>query len=109
MHMQQPLRPRPLMQIIDILRDDEQLARPFRIEPRDRAMGSVGLDLGQPRPPRVIKFVHQRGIANERLGRRDILDPMPLPQAVRRPERSQPALCANPRAGQDDDIAVRHF
>ena len=70
-----PIVDKPLIQYAA----EEAIAAGFGIEPRDRAMRGVGLNLGQPRPPRVIKFVHQRGIANERLGRRDILDPMPLP------------------------------
>ena len=105
MHVQQSPRPRALVQIIDILRDDQQFARPFGIEPRQRDMRRIGFDLSQPRPPRIVKLVDQHRIANKRLGRRDILDPVPLPQPVGRAKRLQSALRADPGAGQDDDVA----
>ena len=97
MHVQQPLRPGALVQIVDILGDDQQLARPFGIEPRQRPVRRIGLDLAQPRPARVVEAVDQRRIARERLGRRDILDPMPLPQPVRPAEGREPALGARCR------------
>ena len=43
-HVEQPRRPGALVQVVDILRDDQQLARPFGIEPRQRAMRGIGLD-----------------------------------------------------------------
>ncbi len=88
MHVEQPLRPRALVQVVDILGDDQQFARPLRVEPRQRDMRRIGLDLAQPRPPRIVELLHQRRVARERLGRRDILDPMPLPQPVRPRETS---------------------
>ena len=87
-HVEQALGPGALVQVVDILRDDQQLARPFGIEPRQRVMRGVGLDLAEPRPPRVVELVDQRRIAAIGLGRRDVLDAMPLPQAVRRRGRS---------------------
>ena len=68
-------------------------------------MRGIGLDLTQPRPPRVIELMDQRGIAGERLGCGDILDPVALPQPVRGAEGFQPAFGAYPRAGQDDNVA----
>ena len=67
------------MKIIDILSHDQQLAAPLGIEPRECDVRGIGLDLAQSRSPRVIEKVHQRGIADECLGGRDILDAMPLP------------------------------
>ena len=82
MHVEQPLRSGALVQVVDILRDQQQLARPFRIEPRQRLVRGVRLDRRELRPPRIVEGVNQRRIAAERLGRADILDPMALPQAV---------------------------
>ena len=79
MHVQQPPRPGALVQIVDILRDDQQLARPFGIEPRQRRVSGVGLPLGELRPPRIVKGVHQRRIARERFRRADILNAMVFP------------------------------
>ena len=39
MHVDQPLRSRALMQIVDILGDEQQLAGPFRVELRWRDPG----------------------------------------------------------------------
>ena len=104
MHMQEPLRAGPIMQIVDILCYDQQFARPFGIQLGQRPMGSVGLDLDKPRPPSVVKLVNQRRIAPERLGRRHILDPMPFPEPVGTAECGEAAFGADPRARQDDDV-----
>ncbi len=105
MHMQQPLRPRALVQIVDILGHDQQVSRPFGIEPRQRDMRGIGLDLLQSRPPRVVKLMHQHGIAHISLGRCDILDPVPLPQPIRRAKRLQSALGADASTSQHDDVS----
>ena len=46
------------------------------VEPRQRDMRRIGLDLAQPRAPRIVEFMHQGRVARECLGRRDILDAM---------------------------------
>ena len=48
--------------------------------------------------------MNQRGIAAERLGRRDILDAVAFPQAIRPAERRQAAFGGNSGPGQDDDV-----
>ncbi len=102
--------PGALVQIVDILRHDQQFARPFGVEPGERAMGGVRLDRLQLRPPRVVEVLHQRRIAPEGLGRADILDPMPLPQSVRPAKGGKPALGRDAGAGKDHDVAdVSHF
>ena len=105
MHMEQPFCPRALVQIVDILRDDQQFARPFGIEPRQRQMRRIGLHLGERRAPEVVEAMHQLGIPRQRLRRADILDPMPFPQPTRPTKRRDAALGGNAGASQDDDIA----
>ena len=105
MHVDQPLRPSPFMQVIDILRDDQQFARPRPVERRQRLMRGIGRHIVQLRAPLVIEAMHQRGIARDRFGRADILDAMPFPQSVRPAKGGKPAFGGNPRAGEDDDIA----
>ena len=83
MHVQQPPGPGALVEIVDILGDDQQLARPFRVEPRQRLVRRIGLDPGEIGAAGVVEGVDQSGIARERLGRGDVLDPMALPQSVR--------------------------
>ena len=99
MHVQQSLGPSTFVQIVDVLRDDQQFARPFSIEPRQREMSGIGRNFPQSRPPRVVKLMDQFGIARERLRGRNILDPVPFPQAVGGAKRRQSALRADPRAG----------
>ena len=79
MHVEHPFRTGPLMQIVDILSDDQQFARPFRIKPRQRVMGGVGLHVPKLLPPRIIEFLDELRIAEERLRGRHILHPVPLP------------------------------
>jgi hypothetical protein len=49
--------------------------------------------------------MHQHRIAQVGLRRRNILDPMPLPQPVCAAKRLESAFRADPGAGQDDDVA----
>ena len=63
MHVQQSPGPRALVQIIDILRDQQQLARPLGVKPRHCFVRCIGLDRAEVRPPRIVERMHQRGIA----------------------------------------------
>ena len=51
---------------------------------------------------------HQRRMAPERLGRRDVLDAVTFPEPVRTAKRRQAALGRNACASQDDDVADYH-
>ena len=104
-HVEQPLRPGLFMQIVDILGDDQQLPRPFRIEPGERAMCGVGLDRRQRRAAGVVEAVDEIRILRERLGRADVLHTVPLPQAARAAEGRKAALSRDAGAGEDDDGA----
>ena len=101
MHVEQPLRPRALVQVVDILRDEQQLARPLGIEPRERLVRRIGLDRSELLAPRIVESVDQRRIAAESLGRRDVLDTMAFPQAVRTAEGREAAFGRHAGAGQD--------
>lgn len=83
MHVQHVQRTAPLVQIVDVLRDDQHFAtrplRPFPVKPGQRVMGGVGL-LGLDRlAPHVIEPQHQVRVTREGLGRRHVLDPVLLP------------------------------
>src|SRR4051812_12301326 len=72
-------------------------------------MRSIGLDRAQPGPARIIEGMHEARIASEGLWRRDILNAVPLPQAVRAAKGGEPAFRGHASAGQDHDVAnVRH-
>ena len=108
MHVQHPPRTRPVMQVIDILRDQEKFARPFGIEAGKRAMCGVGFHTAQRRTARIIEALHQHGIPAEGLRRRDIFHPMPFPQPVRAAEGRHARFRRNPGACQDHDAPGRH-
>lgn len=105
MHVQHPLRSRPLVQIIDILGDDQQFAGPFPVQRRQCLMPGIGPHLRQLRPALVIKAVNERRIARQRFGGADILDMMPLPQPVGTAKGGKAALGGNSGPGQDKDVA----
>ncbi len=105
MHMEQPLRPGPFVQVVDILGDDQQLARPCGVEPRQRAVRGIGLDRRERRATGIVETVDEIGILRERLGRAHILDPVPLPQAARPAKGRQPALGGDAGAGQNHQVS----
>jgi 4-hydroxy-tetrahydrodipicolinate reductase len=109
MHMQQALRPRPFMQIVDILRDYHKpiaiVLWPLCIQTRQCMMRGIG-DLGLNRlAPHVVKTQHQIWVAHKSLWRGNIFNAVLLPQAAFAAERINAALRAYARAGQDYDIA----
>ncbi len=91
------------MQVIDVLGDEQELARPFGLEAGQRPMRGIGFDFGELRAPRIVKFMYERGVAREGLRRRDILDTMTFPQAVLAPKSRQSAFGGNACAGQNHD------
>ncbi len=104
-HMNQAPGSGTFVQIIDILRDNGQVALPPGIKPRERMMrciGLLGLDRGA---PHIIKSQHQIGIAGKGFGRRHILDAVLLPQPAASTKGINPAFRAHAGAGQDYDVA----
>ena len=65
MHVKQPFCSGALMQVIDILRDNQEVAWPFGIEPRQRQMRRIGLDYVQLCTSCIVEFVDQPRIAGE--------------------------------------------
>ena len=104
-HMEHALRPGAFMQVVDILRHDQQLALPFAVEPRQRLMRGVRVLRLDGFAPHVVEAQDQLGIAFEGFGRGDILDPVLLPQSALGAEGVDPAFRADARAGENDDIA----
>ena len=105
MHVDQSIRPCPLMQIVDILRDDQQLTRPGGIEMRQRPVRGVRLGLLDMVAPHVIKAQDKVGIAGKAFGRRNILHPVPFPQPSCITKGADSAFGGNSGAGEDHDIA----
>ena len=105
MHVQQSLSPGPLMQIIDILCDDQELARKLRIKPGQRMMRGIGLFAEQGLTPHVIKAQNQIGVAREPLRRRNIFNIVLFPQSTGIAECIYSTFGADPCACQDNDVA----
>jgi hypothetical protein len=103
-HVEQPLGAGALMQVVDILRDDQQLARPLRVQPCERMVCRVRFHFGQLGATLIVEVVHQHRIAGKRLRRADILDAVTFPEAVRSAKGGQPALGRDAGAGQHDDV-----
>ena len=103
-HVDQPLRARALVQIVDILRHDQELAGPMRVEPCQRSMGGVGLFGLDRGAARIVKAVDQIGIADEGFGRRHILNPVLFPKPAAVTEGVDTTFGRHARAGQDHDV-----
>ena len=91
---------RPLVQVIDVLRDDPHVEVLFQF--RKAAMALIRLGGEDLFPALVIKIEDEARIGPESLGRGDILHPIMLPQAVGVPEGRDTAFGAHPGAGQHD-------
>ena len=83
MHVDQPRRPGAFVQVIDILRDDQQSARPLRIEPGKRMMRGVGHHGFERCAPPVIEAEHQRPVPYQCVRRADLIDAVALRAPVR--------------------------
>ena len=104
MHVQQALGAGALMQIVDILGDQQELARPLGIEPRKCPVRVIRLDRTELLPPRVVESVHQRRIAAVGLGRAHVFDPVAFPQSIGSAKGRKPAFGRHARAGQNNDV-----
>ena len=103
-HVEQALRTGAVVEVVDILRDQQQFPCPGPVEPRERLVRGIGLDGLQLRTALVVEFLDQSGVADKGLGRGDILDPVPFPQTVRPAKGGDAAFGADAGAGEDDDI-----
>src|SRR3982751_2679753 len=108
MHVEQALRASALVQVVDVLRDQQELSWPFRIQLRERAVCGVGLDRSELGAPRIVERMDQSRIAAKRFRSRYILDAVPLPQSIRPTERRNAAFSGNAGAGEDHDVADIH-
>ena len=108
MHVNDARRTGALMQIVDILRHESQCAAALReagFEPRQRGMGGVGRSGEQIAPTRIVKRMHQRRIAGEGLGRRELHRIVALPQRRARPAKdAEAAFGGDARAGEDEEV-----
>jgi 4-hydroxy-tetrahydrodipicolinate reductase len=103
-HVDQAFRASPFVQIIDILRHDQQPARPFGIEPREGPVRGIRFDVRKRRAPIIVKSVDQIGIGGQSFGRAHVFNPVPFPQAAGTAKGRQPAFGRYARPCQNHDV-----
>lgn len=99
----QAARAGTFVEVVYILRHDQQVAGPFGVEPGERTVRCVGLDAGKCAAALVVEAVDRRSVSRQRLGRADVLDAVAFPQAVGAAEGREAAFGGDAGTGQDDD------
>ncbi len=111
MHVQQSPRAAPLMQIVNILRYEQEIVSAvlhggFQCSERD--MRRIGRDPRKGLPPRIIKFMHQGRIGGEAFRRGNLFYAVIFPKPVACAKSLDAAFCADSRAGQYNDRLDAH-
>lgn len=107
MHLEDVPRSRPLMKVINVLRDDQNIAGMPRLKFSKCAVRTVWLRLTAVGATHVIEFVNEIRIASKGLRRCHLLKIEPGPEAVLIPEGTEPGLGGYPGAGENDYIQSR--
>ncbi len=103
MHVDELFAAGTFVQVIDVLRDEQKTAAPLAFKSGERVMAGVRLHGVQSGTAQVVEAMYQLWIADERLGRGDILDAVAFPQAVHAAKRRHAGLGGHACAGQHDD------
>ena len=105
MHVDHVARARLLVQRIDVLGHDGDLAVVFLLEMRQRLVGGIGRDMGGAEHPAgvVVEIEHLLLVAMPGLDGGDLLEVHPIPQPVLVAKGVDAAFLGDARAGQDDD------
>ena len=101
MHVDKAFGACPLVQIVDVLRDQQKISRPAPFQLGKRQMRWIWNDGAYCSAARVIKVMNQRRVTCKGLGCGDVFDPMSLPQPIGGPEGRDPAVRRHTRARQD--------
>jgi hypothetical protein len=110
-HVVDRRRAAALVQVVDVLGAEEQRPAPRRqprLELGERPVRRVRLGRQQVAPAQVVEVVHRRGIARERLRRRELHRVEALPDAAGIAEGAEAALRRHPGAGQHEDPHPPH-
>ena len=81
-HVHDLAQPGPLVQVVDVLRHHQQAVAEVVLEHRQGRVRRVGRHGGEGRAAGVVERLDDLGLRGVRLGRRDVLDPVVLPEAV---------------------------
>ncbi|MNT09953.1 hypothetical protein D3C72_1447610 [compost metagenome] len=99
---------RPVVQVIDVLRHQQEIAVPARRQIGQGAVRGVRLDRRQMPSPLIVEVLHQGRVRRKPLGRGHRLDAMPLPQPVGGAKGRHAGFRRDAGAGQDDKVLVGH-
>lgn len=105
-HVEEPAGAAALVEIVDILGDDEEVSRPFAVEPAERKVGGIGLDLGEAGATGIVEGLDERRVAAKGLGCCHVLDAVAFPEAIGAAEGGHSGFGGNARASEDDDALV---
>lgn len=106
--VEHPAAPGPLMEIVHILGDEEELPLPGFLQASKGQMGGIGMDGGQSGAAVIVKAVNPGGGGGKPLRGGDFFHPMSLPQAIGIPESGETGFGRNAGPGKDDE-GVAHF
>src|SRR5580704_2408824 len=102
------LRAGALVQAVDVLRDDHQLARRPRFERSERAMRLGGLAVHDGRAHRPEHVGRLAALRAERVDVRELLERWVAPQPAGPAIRRKPRRARDAGTGEHDDVAVSH-
>src|SRR5205823_109790 len=102
-HGEEPARARAGVEVVDVLGNEQELARPFLLEARERFVGGVRLYLAELAPAQVVELVHERGVTREALGRGHVFHAVAFPKPVRIAERRDAAFRGDAGTGEHYD------
>ena len=103
MHMDKFSRAGGIVQIVDVLGHEQELALETGFEAGERMVRGIRPDAGEAAPPLVIEIVDPAGIAREAVGRRIVAPVMLGPDAVGVTEARDARFDRDAGPGQDDD------
>jgi len=103
MHVDDPKRTRPLVQIVDILGHQREVDTLTPPERREGVMRGVRHGMKRVLPARVIEAMDLRGVAREALGGRDLFERVVRPEPARVAECAETAFRGDAGACENDE------
>src|SRR5690606_12080318 len=100
-HVQHALAAGALVQVVDVLRHEQQVVAQLRLQACERQVRVVGLHAAHLAAPGVVEALHEQGVALERLGGGHVAHVVALPQATAVAEGLDAGLRRDAGTGQD--------
>ncbi len=102
MHVKKALRPGLFVQVVHVLRAEEQALAELALEVGQGEMGSIRPARGGLASPFGVEAPDELGVSGPALGRSHVFEAVLLPQAVGVPKRPDAALGADARSRQHE-------